>query len=107
MAYSDLIYSKESRVATITLNRPKTYNALNPTLFKELREVFTEADNDDDVGAIIFTGAGKAFCSGADMAAVGARAAGSDQPQPQRPAEPADKPRRRRGMFSYMMDLRP
>ncbi|MGO9061300.1 MAG: enoyl-CoA hydratase-related protein [Candidatus Binataceae bacterium] len=106
MAYTDLIYSKENRVATITLNRPKTYNALNPTLFKELREVFAEADNDDDVGAIIFTGAGKAFCSGADMQAVGARAAASDQPRPERTSEPADKPRRRRGMFPYLLDLR-
>lgn len=106
MAYTDLIYGKENRVATITLNRPKTYNALNPNLFKELKEAFTEADNDDEVGAIIFTGAGKAFCSGADMQSVGARAAASDQPKPAVATQSADRPRRRRGMFPYLLDLR-
>jgi enoyl-CoA hydratase/carnithine racemase len=109
MAYSEIIYSKADRVATITLNRPQAYNAWTPTMSRELRDALRDADHDDEIGAIIFTGAGKAFCSGADMALVGKRAASSDKP----PAgdgggsQPAlAKPPRPPGLLPYLRGLR-
>jgi enoyl-CoA hydratase/carnithine racemase len=106
MAYSEIIFSKDDGVATITLNRPQAYNAWTPTMSREMRDAFADADNDDHIGAIIFTGAGKAFCSGADMSLVGKRAASSGEPAAPRsaPAVPA-KPRRP-GLLPYLRDLR-
>src|SRR5436190_22134376 len=59
------------RVLTITLNRPERLNAWTPTMARELMEAFDRADADDEVGAIIVTGAGRGFCAGADLAAGG------------------------------------
>jgi enoyl-CoA hydratase/carnithine racemase len=108
MAYSEIIYSKADRVATITLNRPPNYNAWTPTMSREMRDAFADADNDNDVGAIIFTGAGKAFCAGADMSLVGKRAASSDEPSKREtPAQTsAAKPPRKPGLLPYMRGLR-
>ena len=54
-------------VATITLNRPEAMNALNETVVAQLDQQFTEAEKRDDVRAIVFQGAGKAFVAGADI----------------------------------------
>ncbi|MGD9973677.1 MAG: 3-hydroxyacyl-CoA dehydrogenase NAD-binding domain-containing protein [Desulfatirhabdiaceae bacterium] len=54
-------------VATITLNRPEAMNALNETVVAQLDQQFTEAETRDDVRAIVFQGAGKAFVAGADI----------------------------------------
>ncbi len=54
-------------VLTITLNRPDRLNAWTQTMFKELLEAFDRADADDEVRAVIVTGAGRAFCAGADL----------------------------------------
>jgi enoyl-CoA hydratase/carnithine racemase len=59
------------RVLTITLNRPERLNAWTATMGRELIEAFDRADGDDEVGAIIVTGAGRGFCAGADLAAGG------------------------------------
>jgi len=59
------------RVLTITLNRPERLNAWTATMSRELIEAFDHADGDDEVGAIIVTGAGRGFCAGADLAAGG------------------------------------
>jgi enoyl-CoA hydratase/carnithine racemase len=106
MEYSEIIYRKEDRVATITLNRPANYNAWTPTMSREMRDAFRDADNDDGVGAIIFTGAGKAFCAGADMSLVGKRAASSEQPRPQAASTAVAKPPRPPGLLPYLRDLR-
>ncbi|HEY2107208.1 MAG TPA: enoyl-CoA hydratase-related protein [Candidatus Binataceae bacterium] len=107
MAYSEIIYSKADRVATITLNRPASYNAWTPTMSREMRDAFGDADNDNDVGAIIFTGAGKAFCAGADMSLVGNRANSSnDPPKRESPAPAAARPPRKPGLLPYMRGLR-
>jgi enoyl-CoA hydratase/carnithine racemase len=107
MAYSEIIYTKEDRVATITLNRPQQYNAWTPTMSREMRDALRDADNDNDVGAIIFTGAGRAFCSGADMSLVGRRANASEEARPQaKPEGAAAKPPRKPGLLPYMRDLR-
>lgn len=68
MPYSDLIYSRHNHIATVTLNRPERLNALNKNLQQETVAVCTEIRNDDDVWAVILTGAGRGFCSGADLA---------------------------------------
>lgn len=60
-------YSVTAGVATITLNRPERLNALNPVMFRELMAAFDETDADDAVRAVIVTGAGRAFCAGADL----------------------------------------
>lgn len=68
MCYEHLLYHVEERVATITLNRPKTLNALNTKLKLELADAFQKADRDDEVRVIVITGAGsRAFCSGQDL----------------------------------------
>jgi enoyl-CoA hydratase/carnithine racemase len=59
------------RVLTITLNRPERLNAWTPTMCRELIEAFDRANADDEVRAIIVTGAGRGFCAGADLEAGG------------------------------------
>lgn len=67
MSYSDLILERRGHVAIITLNRPDKLNALGGALRREMREVAAEVRHDDAVRAVIWTGAGRGFCSGADL----------------------------------------
>ena len=66
-----LLYSVEDGVATITLNRPEKMNAFTTQMRDELVAVFDETDADDAVRAVIITGAGRAFCAGADLSSGG------------------------------------
>jgi len=59
-------------LAIVTIDRPEALNALNNALLQELKDMFTELRDDDEVRAIILTGAGKAFVAGADIAAMNA-----------------------------------
>jgi enoyl-CoA hydratase/carnithine racemase len=68
MAYETLLYEVAGGVATVTLNRPDKMNAYTATMGRELVDAFQHADNDPAVRAIILTGAGRAFCAGADIA---------------------------------------
>ncbi len=61
----------EENILTITLNRPERLNAWTATMGRELIEAFDRADADDDVRAIIVTGAGRGFCAGADLGSGG------------------------------------
>jgi enoyl-CoA hydratase/carnithine racemase len=72
MAFETLLYDVADALATITLNRPDRLNAVNATVIRELVEAFDRADTDDGVRAVIVTGAGRAFCAGADLAGGGA-----------------------------------
>ena len=66
--YADILYEKGDGLAKITINRPQRRNAFRPQTLAELRDAFTRARDDLEVGAIIFTGAGEdAFCSGGDQ----------------------------------------
>lgn len=65
--------SLDDRVATIVLNRPEARNALSPELTGAFRKAIAWAGEDADVGAMLITGAGSAFCSGGDVKAMGAR----------------------------------
>jgi enoyl-CoA hydratase len=67
MAYSTLIYEKQEGLAIITFNRPEKRNALNEQLSNEIDAALTEAENDQEVYAVILTGGPKAFISGTDM----------------------------------------
>ena|SRR5579871_3100752 len=67
MAYETITCDVSDNVLTITLNRPDKLNAFNAAMQRELIEAFDAADNDDEIRAIIVTGAGRAFCAGADL----------------------------------------
>jgi len=70
--FETLLYAVEDGVATITLNRPDKLNAFNTQMMKDMIAAFDETDGDDNVRAVIVTGAGRAFCAGADLSAGGA-----------------------------------
>ncbi|WP_206995774.1 enoyl-CoA hydratase [Trinickia mobilis] len=67
MSYQQIIYEVDGAIATITLNRPTRMNALTRVLEAELRTAIETAGRDNNVRAIILTGAGKAFCAGMEM----------------------------------------
>ncbi|AEG51407.1 Enoyl-CoA hydratase/isomerase [Sphingobium chlorophenolicum L-1] len=67
MNFSTILYEKADGVLTVTLNRPEKLNAYNHLMMTELIQAFDAADADDDVKAVIVTGAGRAFCAGADI----------------------------------------
>lgn len=73
-AYEFLLLDVADRVATVTIDRPDKLNALNAQVIGELDRMFTALAAKDDVGAIILTGAGRAFVAGADIAEVAAAA---------------------------------
>ena len=65
--YSEVSYRVEDAIATITLNRPDKMNAFTPVMMGEMIKALDAADADDRVRAVVITGAGKAFCAGADL----------------------------------------
>src|ERR1035438_5038018 len=67
MAYETIKYEIAEQILTITLNRPDKLNAFNAAMQRELIDAFDAADGDDDIRAIIVTGAGRGFCAGADL----------------------------------------
>jgi enoyl-CoA hydratase/carnithine racemase len=67
MEFEQITTDLSDNVLTITLNRPERLNAFTTTMGDELRAAFGEADADDDVRAVIVTGAGRGFCAGADL----------------------------------------
>jgi 2-(1,2-epoxy-1,2-dihydrophenyl)acetyl-CoA isomerase len=69
MQFKNILFEKAAQTATITLNRPDSYNALNEGLFKDIARALEICADDDDTRAVVLTGAGKAFCSGGDIAA--------------------------------------
>src|SRR2546428_591224 len=71
MAYEQILHEVVEGVLTITLHRPEKLNAFTPTMMRELIDAFDRADADDGVRAVIVTGAGRAFCAGADLSGGG------------------------------------
>jgi 2-(1,2-epoxy-1,2-dihydrophenyl)acetyl-CoA isomerase len=69
MQFENILFKKTEQTATITLNRPESYNALNEGLLKDIVRALEICADDGDTRAVILTGAGKAFCSGGDIAA--------------------------------------
>ena len=68
MAWNTLIVEKKDGIATVTLNRPDRLNALNSELMTELGRALDEIDADAAMRCLLLTGAGRGFCSGADLA---------------------------------------
>lgn len=71
MSYSTLRYEVADDILTLTLNRPDALNAFTVEMAYELIDAFNRASDDDDVRAIVVTGAGKAFCAGMDLSVDG------------------------------------
>ena len=76
-ASDPILYGVDGHVATITTNRPERYNSLNYEAYRLLTEYFAQADADPQVRAIIWTGSGRGFCTGADVKEL--HGAGADE----------------------------
>ena len=98
MSFNTILYDVEDQVLTITLNRPEILNAFNGEMLADLCKAFDMADADDEVRAIIITGAGRGFCSGVDMNALsvmseaGKRVGASHEHLAANPGNPDDDP---------------
>jgi len=68
---TQIAFDLSDHIATITLNRPDKLNAFTGTMMNEMIEAFDETDANDDVRAVIVTGAGRGFCAGADLSSGG------------------------------------
>ena len=77
MEFHEILYEVNDRVATITLNRPERMNGWTPVMEAELRTAIDAASNNDGVRSIVITGAGRAFCAGADMNRLSSASQGS------------------------------
>jgi enoyl-CoA hydratase/carnithine racemase len=69
--YAEIEYEARDGIATVTLNRPQKMNAYTFVMRNEMLDVFDRIDADDDVRAVVVTGAGRAFCAGADLSGGG------------------------------------
>ncbi len=78
MTYQTLSTHLEDRILQVTLDRPESMNAFTVEMANELVKVFNDASSDDEVGCVIVTGAGKAFCAGMDLS-VGGNVFGLDE----------------------------
>ncbi len=67
MSYETLLYEVKDGIATITINRPDSFNALNTQMAEDLNNVIIDCEIDDAVRAVVITGQGKVFCSGGDV----------------------------------------
>jgi len=79
MAFEQIQYKKENGIGIIVLNRPDKLNAFTALMGQELMQVLDEADKDDEVRVLIFTGAGRGYCAGADLSAGGGSAFNYDR----------------------------
>lgn len=73
MGYETILYEVASGIGSITLNRPEKLNAFNDTLHKEFIDALRKAERDEAVRCVVITGAGRGFCAGQDLEAIGSR----------------------------------
>ncbi len=108
MNFNEIIYDKSDRIATITFNRPEKLNAWTRRMGDEVEAAMLDAEGDDGVGAIVVTGAGRAFCAGADMDLLDKISKGEQAVPAAALAQSAASDVRAdfRGRFSYMLALR-
>lgn len=90
MEFTEITYEVADHVATITLHRPDKLNAFTTTMMREMIAAFDATDADDDVRAVIVTGAGRAYCAGADLSAGGETFAGGGSDVRSRQGPPRD-----------------
>ena len=67
----EILVNQTENIATVTINRPDVKNAITSQMWDELTDIFTELGSDDSVRAVVVTGAGDDFCSGADVSGMG------------------------------------
>jgi len=108
--YQEIIYEVADPVATVTLNRPKALNAWTTRMGAEVKHAMAAAENDPHVVAIVITGAGRGFCSGADLndlRAISQGEARADAP-PELAADPGDPSMGEsfRGTYTYPLSIR-
>jgi len=70
MSYETILTNEDNGILTITLNRPEKLNAWTYQMSADMTAAITEANDNDDIIAIVVTGAGRGFCAGADIEAV-------------------------------------
>jgi len=91
--YHDLTFAVRDRVAVITLDRPEQRNAFSGPMSESLSRVYARCDADDEIRAVVLTGAGDAFCAGADLTSrgdtFGAARDGPERPFTASPVRPA------------------
>ena len=73
MHFTSVIYEKRGEIALVRLNRPKVLNAMNLSAWQDLGKAIATAENDSGIRGLILTGEGRAFSSGADLAAAKGR----------------------------------
>jgi enoyl-CoA hydratase len=71
MAYEQILYETAAGIARITMNRPEAMNAITPTMLKELKAAMLAAAEAEEIRVVVLTGAGRAFCAGVDLKALG------------------------------------
>jgi len=101
MTRETIIFDIADHVATITLNRPERRNAHTPRLGRELGEAYRECDEDDSVRAVVLTGAGSAFCVGADLETGAATFSGEGRREQQAQRSEAKGREERREMQAW------
>ncbi|WP_339031551.1 enoyl-CoA hydratase-related protein [Bradyrhizobium symbiodeficiens] len=94
-------FEVSDRVATITFDRPDKMNAWTPVMESELRRLMAIASEDDDVRAIVITGAGRGFCAGADMGRLSDASSGNTSAAP--PVAPAESDDDLAQRYSYLL----
>jgi len=106
--FKEITYEKSDRIAIVSYNRPERMNAWKMSMGEEARTAMLDADKDPNIGAIILTGVGRAFCAGADMASLNNLAQGTDElaaaGTPPSGTEELDP--NFRGRFSWMLALK-
>lgn len=98
MTYETIVFEVTDQVGLLTLNRPEQLNAWTWRMGAEMSDVYSRVDEDDDVRALVVTGAGRAYCAGADLASgkhafSGGTATSGDSPPPPQP--------QRREMYAF------
>lgn len=108
MAYQDILYSVDNHVATIVLNRPDKLNAWTAAMDREVQAALEAAERDEQVRAVVITGAGRGFCAGADMSllsdAAGGEVESDELPGETEPGDPSIE-RNYEQKFSYLLRL--
>jgi enoyl-CoA hydratase/carnithine racemase len=111
LSYEHITYEASEGIATCTLSRPEQLNAYTPRMGVELRDAMYAAAADDDVRAIILTGAGRGFCAGADMKLLGAFSGAGrmtdtgDLPKVSHPEPPGPTRPDFKTEYSYLMSI--
>jgi enoyl-CoA hydratase/carnithine racemase len=79
LGFESIVYEKAAPRATVTLNRPDVLNAFDFRMLRELARAFEDASWDDEIRVVVVTGAGRAFCVGADLKSWGAELVGNSR----------------------------